>query len=650
MVYLDGDNNLEEAALEDFLEMASVGSTDEVNVIVQMDRIGGYASGYGDWTTTKRFYVTRGMTPDPENGLADLGEVNMGYTGSLQSFVEWAMASYPAQKYGLVIWDHGAGWYPRLQERVFRGVAFDDTDGGDYLSNAEISAVLDTATGGGEYPIEMLGFDACLMAMLEVDTHIAPYVRTRASSEASEPWDGWPYDTILGDLTANPAMTGTALANTIVDRYYASFGNDETQSAVRFGPGFDTLVYTVDDLAATLNRHIETYRTAYTDARSASQEFESDGDYDDFVDLYDFASEIYNRVGDSEVRSAAQAVRNAVDTMVTNEKHGAAWADAHGITIYFPDAYNDWDIHRRDGYLGSAGYQWFTMQSRWDQFLQYYWDGGPQLGSDGAMALPLDVPVAGDASGQANQVEGYGCANRNESGPEDVYTFTLASSTDVTFNLTSTQDLDLFLLDERDEFANCLHWGDVSIDSVSLDPGTYYLIVDGYAWAEGPYELLLTSIFAPAVSISKTVEAAGTTTGVPLGGMVTYTIALHNGSNGVATGVVMTDSLPSGVRFSSWVEQGTAVLSVSDTIQWGPNDVPVDTDHTIRFVTVVTDDSAFAGETITNTASFTSTNAAPDAVDAAFTISGDFFLYLPWVMRSVESPASLQAEGPIIRG
>ena len=55
MVYLDGDNNLESAAVNDFLEMSSVGSSSNVNIVALMDRISGYDTSYGDWTDTRRF-------------------------------------------------------------------------------------------------------------------------------------------------------------------------------------------------------------------------------------------------------------------------------------------------------------------------------------------------------------------------------------------------------------------------------------------------------------------------------------------------------------------------------------------------------------------------------------------------------------------
>ena len=38
MVYMAGDNNLESAAMVDLKEMAKVGSTSDVNIVVQLDR------------------------------------------------------------------------------------------------------------------------------------------------------------------------------------------------------------------------------------------------------------------------------------------------------------------------------------------------------------------------------------------------------------------------------------------------------------------------------------------------------------------------------------------------------------------------------------------------------------------------------------
>ena len=107
MVYLDGDNNLESAGIDDFLEMSSVGSDLNVNIVVQFDRIDGYDSSYDDWKTCKRFLITSGMTPTTANAIADIGEANMGDPATLTAFIDWATTAYPASRYALVLWNHG---------------------------------------------------------------------------------------------------------------------------------------------------------------------------------------------------------------------------------------------------------------------------------------------------------------------------------------------------------------------------------------------------------------------------------------------------------------------------------------------------------------------------------------------------------------
>ena len=75
LIYLDGDNDIEQYAINDFLEMSSVGSDCNIHIVAQFDRASGYDSSYGDWTTTKRFHITNGMTPTAANALSDLGEI-----------------------------------------------------------------------------------------------------------------------------------------------------------------------------------------------------------------------------------------------------------------------------------------------------------------------------------------------------------------------------------------------------------------------------------------------------------------------------------------------------------------------------------------------------------------------------------------------
>ena len=364
MVYLAGDNNLESAAVDDFLEMSSVGSSANVNIVALMDRIPGFDTSYDDWTDTRRFYITNGMTPAAANGVS-WGEANMGDPEVLLKFVRWAKAAYPANHYVLVFWDHGSGWRLRApNDAPTKGVSFDDTSAGDSIDMPEMRNSLSILTGNGASPFDIVQLDACLMAMAEVDNQIKPYANIRVSSEESEPNDGAPYNTILSALVANPAMSATTLATNMVDFYYSSYGNNETQSAVNLGSPYATLNTAVDNLAVALMNNGHNYISGIQTARNTATQFSSTY----YIDLWDFADWVRIYVPDPTINNAAVAVKSAVLAAVVHEHHGTSWPWARGISIYFPKTPGEYDAR----YDGGTGFLQFTANTHWDEWVHTY--------------------------------------------------------------------------------------------------------------------------------------------------------------------------------------------------------------------------------------------------------------------------------------
>jgi len=171
MVYLDADNNLESAGIDDLNEMEVAGSTDNVKIVVQMDRSSGGTWGddtsNGNWTGAKRFYVTQDADTAIINSpvIADLGEVNMGDPATLQSFIEWAIANYPARHYTLVLWDHGSGWRERTATTAMKSICSDD-QANDELTMTELRSALNAANATTGKVLDIIGFDACLSLAL----------------------------------------------------------------------------------------------------------------------------------------------------------------------------------------------------------------------------------------------------------------------------------------------------------------------------------------------------------------------------------------------------------------------------------------------------------------------------------------------------
>ncbi len=363
LIYLDADNNLERYAIDDFLEMAAIGSSEQVHIVVQFDRIPGYDDRYGNWSQTLRFRVEQGMTPTPANALMDIGEANMGDPQTLIDFARWGMARFPAQRTALVVWNHGDGWRTaNLSKEGRKAICWDDTNGRDALDSAELRRALAAITADGSRPLDLLAFDACLMAMIEIDAQVRLFALTRTASEDYEPGAGYPYHTILADLQARPNWTGDELGIAIVERY-AEAHPSETQSAVRLDHRYDALIAAVDELAGDLIAHLDVEIEAIRSARRQAQQFSSS-----YIDLHHLAELLAAADLSSSTSQAAQAVMEALSDVMLTERHSSARPGAHGISIYFPAVPNAWDSM----YAGENDYLVFTAQTRWDEFLTAY--------------------------------------------------------------------------------------------------------------------------------------------------------------------------------------------------------------------------------------------------------------------------------------
>jgi len=367
MVYLDGDNNLEDAAIADFQEMAVAGSTGDVNIFVQMDRIRGYDESFDNWTGCKRYLVTYNLTPTVANALQDLGEVNMGDPNVLIDFVIWGMQNYPASNYAVVLWDHGSGWKSRAQ--TSKGVCYDDTDF-DYLTTAEVEQALATVESTTGVKIDVVGFDACLMSMIEVACQIGDHADVMVGSEEVEPWEGWPYGDILLNLTSNPAVTSDELATVIVTDYASSLPyEDVTQSATNLGlvthSRVDDLAAATSNFAQELVSELDTYIGVIAQARNQTEQY-ADPTY---VDLYHFAELVHDLVSDPNIQNAAQQVMNTLTDTVIAEGHRSEHPNSHGLSIYFPRSMAAYDM----AYGGLK----FAKNTSWDEFLWGYYALAP---------------------------------------------------------------------------------------------------------------------------------------------------------------------------------------------------------------------------------------------------------------------------------
>ena len=375
MVYMAGDNNLDGAALRDIAEMAKAGSTKDVHILVQLDRLGDQK--------TRRFRITQGGG-FKKDCIKTFSETNTGDPQILYSFCQWAVDRYPADRYALILWNHGSGWWEDAKSRAavpagsrphiplfrhafpqtHRSICYDDTSGGDALDNRELRVVLAGICALIGRKIDILGMDACLMNMVEVAWQLRDSVQVIVGSEIEEPFDGWPYAEILARLASRPLQDAATLARWIVKSYLASYkgmGETVTQSALDLSRTA-AVVAKIDALSGALLAALETDAKPIASAWKNSPRFYDD----DYIDLLCYAKNLRKKAGpDLQAKAEAliAALKPGKSRMILSQgKIGREVRGTGGLSIYFPGdrinpAYRALD---------------FCADCRWPVFLERY--------------------------------------------------------------------------------------------------------------------------------------------------------------------------------------------------------------------------------------------------------------------------------------
>ena len=253
MVYMAGDNgkifdtqaghiklmaSMEEAGYGDLFEMGTVGTTDQCAVTCLFDTMD--ASYLVEVRKGARF---------SDSLVQPLREINTGDPDTLKEFIVRSMQTYPADHYALVIWNHGTGWLDvdhyatvrslddehRTSSAIFRTtyrqltagettrpIAFDDSSK-DFLDTADLRQAFSQAHEATGRRLDIIGMDACLMAMIEGARELTPFADYFIASQEVEPMDGWPYARILQALNADSALAPAALADRIVREFAVSY-------------------------------------------------------------------------------------------------------------------------------------------------------------------------------------------------------------------------------------------------------------------------------------------------------------------------------------------------------------------------------------------------------------------------------------------
>lgn len=416
MLYQDADDKiLEKDIFVDLNEAERIGSSDRVKIVAQIDRFNGAYQGDGNWSGTRRYYVTQDndLNAIHSQVAQELGEVNMADAQSLVDFVQWAAENFPADHYVLILSDHGMGWPG--------GWSDPDPGGSDsgrsplasrlgeniYLNELD-QALAQSRQAAGIDKFEIVGMDACLMAQLEVMAALQPHALYAVASEETEPSLGWAYASFLGDLVTNPDMNGAQLSKLIVESYIAGdqriadpaaradFLNQGSPLGGIFGGNTSSAAQVIAQLeqnitisAIDLDRLPALVESAnqfafmlqnedqqlVAEARRYAQSYTSIFGREvppAYIDLGHFASLVANNTSRAQVKQAAEQLVAELQQTVIAERHGSGKKGSTGLAIYFPNStlYSS-PMTGPQSYTTIANR--FASESLWDDFLAFHY-------------------------------------------------------------------------------------------------------------------------------------------------------------------------------------------------------------------------------------------------------------------------------------
>lgn len=401
MVYADADDDiLEQDIWLDVNEMELVGSNAQMNVVVQLDRAQGAFSGDGDWTDTRRFLVTQ------DNDLMQLtspvvesiGEADMGNPQTLVDFITWSIQKYPAKKYALILSDHGGGWTG----------GYSDKSSGSSLGMSDITNSIQRvqAQMNGQ-KFEIIGFDACLMGMVEVYGSLYPYSNYMIASEEVIPATGWSYAAWLDRLAQDPTLDGRALSNAIVSTYIvedavltrsasaaeiAEIEAEVTLSAIESAQ-MPNVIAAMNQFTSTLAAVDQTWVAQGREYALRYYSIFGEDNPSPYIDLVNFA-QIMATTNDPAIQQAADQLTQAVASAVVAEKHGQKMEGSNGVSFYFPvSAIYNLTEFQQPAPLYANNASPFLQQASWDEFLAYHYTGQEFVPQEGMAYVPETTAV-----------------------------------------------------------------------------------------------------------------------------------------------------------------------------------------------------------------------------------------------------------------
>ena len=340
MIYMCGAD-LESAnglASMDLNEILSVnGQPSDVNILVQTGGANSWNISSINASKSQRWEIrNKQMVKKSETA-----KVNMGLQSTLEEFVTWGLQNYPAEKYGLIMWNHGG---------AMGGCCFDEQYNDSILADEFYNAISNARTAAGiSEKLDWITYDACLMAVQDIAEYNSHNFNYMLCSEESEAGYGYDYDAWLPSLYENSSISGADLLPVIghtfmveEKAFYQAWNEpfDQTQSVLDLSKMADYKT-AFESLASDLNTIIGTNSSKISSLGNlinSAQKYGYDDENGYTFDIFDAKSALNKIKANSTFSSTSSkinAVNSLIDQLVIYEEHGEATSGC-GLCIFCP--------------------------------------------------------------------------------------------------------------------------------------------------------------------------------------------------------------------------------------------------------------------------------------------------------------------------
>jgi hypothetical protein len=369
LVYIAADNILYPQAQVSLREITDASSHSDLEITVQLDGpTAAMATRYRCQKGGKQL-----IWEAPENYTADRG-------ARLADFLSAAAGNSTAQqRIMLVLWGEGAGldhiyFYgvtgstgarttepgqnltstlgtaEHLQRamRAIRSAPNDVLDGRNanlFVKNLQLGRILLDFTRRIGRPIDILAFDACLMAMAEICYEVRHSVSIVVGSDEEVPKESLPYALILRDLAKFPGIHPNLLATLMVSRYVEKFSTGKGRQKASLtavslagseevGAAMKRIVAALQQVASNVAAKRRIFR-----ARDASRS----ADETSYIDFGVFCEELMQSFEPhSQVHACARdllyCLKNNSYILYHRDTGEDGSYDPYGLSICFPEA------------------------------------------------------------------------------------------------------------------------------------------------------------------------------------------------------------------------------------------------------------------------------------------------------------------------